>query len=268
MARIGHGHALQLLGHIGALAHACGVDQADLADFLRLGIGPLPIDRNGVTRNAGFRAGEQAVLAEDAVDESRLARVRTADDRQLERPAQQCFLILFFRELRLFGLERFQVRQQRFEQVGNAHPVLGGERDRIAEAERIGLQHAAFAGAAFGLVGQHDHRHRRGAQPLADLLVQRRQPGARIDHEKCHIGGFQRRFGLLAHAAGKRFGLVVLPTRRIDDLEFQAEQFGIAEAAVARNARLVVDERELLADEPVEQRGLSDVRSADDDDLG
>src|SRR5690606_2283975 len=55
---------------------------------------------------------------------------------------------------------------------------------------------------------------------------------------------------------------------RVDHGEVQPQQVRIAEAAVARDAGLVVDQRELLADEPVEQRRLADVGTADDDDLG
>lgn len=254
-------------GDIGALAHAGGVDQADLADFLRLGIGPFPIHRDQIAGDARFRSGKQAVLTQNPVDQGGLARVWTADDGKLERTAQQRLLVNFLLEFRLFGLKRIEMRQERFEQVGHAHAVFGRKRDRLAKTKRIGLEDAALTGAPFGLVGQQDDRHRRGAQPLADLLVERRQAGARIDHEKRDIGGFQRRFGLLAHTAGQCFGLVVFPARRVDDLEFQAEQLGVAETTVARHARLIVDERELLADEPIEQRGLADVGSADDDHL-
>jgi len=36
--------------------------------------------------------------------------------------------------------------------------VLGADRDRVTEAERIGFQRSGFAGAAFALVGDQDRR--------------------------------------------------------------------------------------------------------------
>src|SRR3990170_4812870 len=54
----------------------------------------------------------------------------------------------------------------------------------------------------------------------------------------------------------------------VDRLELEPEQAGMPEPPVAGDARLVVDQRQLLADQPVEQRRFADVRPADDHDLG
>src|SRR3546814_14385040 len=68
---------------------------------------------------------------------------------------------------------------------------------------------------------------------------------------------------LHAHPARQGRRVIILETRGIDDGEFQAEQLAVALAAVARHPRLVVDEREPLADEPVEQRRLAHLGQPD-----
>ena len=61
---------------------------------------------------------------------------------------------------------------------------------------------------------------------------------------------------------------MVLVARGIDHAEFEAEQMRVAFAAISRHAGLVVDQGELLADEPVEQCRLADIGAADDGDGG
>ena len=55
---IAHRHALELLLHLGFLAHPCGVDE-----LVGL-IVPIPIDGDGVARDASFRTNEQTVFAD------------------------------------------------------------------------------------------------------------------------------------------------------------------------------------------------------------
>ena len=157
---------------------------------------------------------------------------------------------------------------QRLEQIGDALAMLGAERDRIAEPEPIGFEDAALPGMAFGLVGDDDHRRALGAQPAADLLVERSQALARVDHEQRRVGIAHRGLGLVAHPARKRMRVLILEAGGVDDPEFEAEQLGLALAAVAGHARPVVDQRQPLADEPVEQGRFADVGSADDGDGG
>ena len=106
------------------------------------------------------------------------------------------------------------------------------------------------------------------AQIAADFLVQRGDAGARIDHEQRHVGAFQRCFGLHPHPAGQAGGIFVFPPGGVDDGEFKAQQRRIAKATVTGDAGLVVNQRQLLADEPVEQSGLAHVGPSDDDNLG
>ena len=141
--------------------------------------------------------------------------------------------------------------------------MLGAERDRIVEAERIALHQAVFALFPLGLVDDEDDRRVLAAQPARDFLVERGHPGAAVDHEQRRIGLAHRLFGLHAHAAGQGRRVIILETRGIDDAKIEAEQMAVALAAVARHPGLVVDERKALADQPVEQRGFADIGPAD-----
>ena len=154
------------------------------------------------------------------------------------------------------------------EQVGDAFTMLSTDRGRFAEAEREAFVDARVALFAFRLVGYEHYRNLLATQPAGDLFVQRGQADTRIEYEHRRVRAFQTDFGLLAHPAGQAVGILVFPAGGVDDLELQPRDFRIAEAAVARDAGLVVDQRQPLADEPVEQRRLADIRAADDDHRG
>src|SRR6185295_7574068 len=56
--------------------------------------------------------------------------------------------------------------------------------------------------------------------------------------------------------------------RGIDHAKFEAREIGLALAAVARDAGAVVDERDALPDEAVEERGFADIGPAHKGDDG
>ena len=124
----------------------------------------------------------------------------------------------------------------------------------------------ASAAAALGLVGdQHDGLAER-AQQLGEMAVERRQAGAGIDDEQADVGRADRGLGLRAHAAGERIRRGLVEAGGVDGGEFEPADAGLALAPVAGDARQVVDQRQPLADEPVEQRRLADIRPTDDGD--
>ena len=105
-------------------------------------------------------------------------------------------------------------------------------------------------------------------QPAANLLVQRGDARPSVNHEQRHIGASNAHLGLRAHAAGQAGGIGILPAGGIDDGEIEADEMGLAHAPVSRDAGLIVDQRQFLADESVEQGRLADVGAADNDYLG
>ena len=142
--------------------------------------------------------------------------------------------------------------------------MFGRHADRLAEPQRIGLQHPGIGSTALGLVGGDKDVIRPLAQDLGEHFVKRRHPGPRVDQEQAHIGHVHRPLGQLAHPALEAVVGGILQPRGVDHRESQVGQPRIAFPQVARHARLVVDQRQPLAHKPVEQRGFAHVGAAHD----
>jgi hypothetical protein len=112
--------------------------------------------------------GQQALLADQAVDQGRLAGVGTADDGDLDRLVVVQFVV--------FGLQLFRRDgDQGGVELGHALAVLAADLDRLAQAQDIGLGRAVVAGLALGLVGRDQHR----LVPLAQDLGEDPSSGVR-----------------------------------------------------------------------------------------
>ena len=241
----------------------CGIEHAEIAAL------PVDLDRDRIARGAGLRAGQQALLAEQMVDQRGFPGIGAADDGDADRPLRK----LLVRDddvvvVEFFGLlDRLRhQRAQRIIEFAQALAVLGRDLDGVAKPERVGFHRTDFAVLALGLVGYQHHRFVGAAGELGKGAVVRREADAGVDHEHQRVGEFDRGFGLLLHPCGQRaLGALVEPCG-IDDGEFEIAEPGRALAAVAGDAGLVVDQRKLLPDQPVEQRRLADIRPADDGD--
>ena len=77
--------------------------------------------------------------------------------------------------------------------------MFGGEADRLAQAQPVGVQHAGIGRRALGLVGGQNHMRRALAQDLGKDLVGRGDAGARINHEQADIGHVDRPLGQPPH---------------------------------------------------------------------
>jgi len=141
--------------------------------------------------------------------------------------------------------------------------VLGRDRHRIAKAERIGVEPPAFTGGALHLVGDQHGRLAGFAREFGEGAVGRRRSHARVDHEEDRIGLPDRGFGLRAHAARQALGCRLFQAGGIDRGEIEIAEPSLALAAVAGDARAVVDQRDAPADQPVEQSRLADIGPAD-----
>ena len=217
---------------------ARGIEQAHLAPR------PLEIARHAVARQARLGSGDHAVFAEERVDQRRLAGVRPPDDGDADRPCRRPRLLGLLVRL-VHGLQP-ERRQHLGLEIAQALAVLGGDGDRLAEAELERRVETFLAGAPLALVGdEHDGASRRAHQ-FAKRFVVRSHAFARVDDEQHEIGGGERRFALLAHALGDRAALGLLEPSRIDDRHRIAGKVGFALAPVARQPRHVGDERRAL----------------------
>jgi hypothetical protein len=144
--------------------------------------------------------------------------------------------------------------------------VLGRDLDGIAEAERKGLHRAGIAVLALALVGDQQHRLVGFAGKIGEGAIGGREAGAGIDHEEQRIGLGDRGLRLFLHPCGERALGPLVEAGSVDDDEFEIAEPRLALAAIAGHAWQVIDERELLSDQAVEQRRLADIGPADDGD--
>ena len=185
---------------------------------------------------------------------TRIGRCRAASSSVFARLRR---LLVFLRRLR-------HQRAQRVVEFAKALAVLGRNRDRLAETERIGLDRAGLAVLALALVGDQQHRLVGAADEIGEGAIGRRQSGAGIDHEQQRVRELDRGLGLLLHARGQRALGALVEARSVDDREFEIAEPRLAFAPVARDAGHVIDQRELPPDQPVEQGRFADIRPADD----
>ena len=226
----------------------------------------LPFERGGdrVARDTRLGPGDHSILAEQRVDESRLADIRPPDDGDAQW-------------MRRLGLDHFASRNLRrslaraarllddLGDIADADAVLGGDRQRLAEPERVGFVDARLGRAALAFVRREDHLFAGAAHQFGEDLIRGHDAGPRVDQEQHEIGLGDGSFRLLAHA--RREPLIPgLQPRGIDEGDGAGAELRLGLAPVARQARLVVDQREPLADQPVEQGGLADIRPSDDGD--
>ena len=233
---------------------------------------PCERHRDGVAGDPGLGAGEQALLAEQPVDQCRLARIGAPDHGDADRPLRlRGDGRVAFGFLAGFGLHRQRrlVRQcfaQGVVEVAEAFAVLRRDRHRFAEAEVEAFERTRRARPALALVGDEDGRLGGAPQQVDEGAVGRHHAGAGVDDEEHRIGRRDRGFGLGAHAAGQAFARRLFEAGGVDDGEGEIAEMGGGFTPVAGNARGVVDEREPPAGKPVEQRRLADIRPADDGD--
>jgi hypothetical protein len=235
-------------------AHACRIDKANVL------AAPLQFDGDRIARDAGLRPRQQTLLSDQAIDERGLARVRTADDCDGERAPRRIFVFDFF------VVFETQLAAQRLIQIGESVAMLRSLWHRIAKAEAERIICAGHSLFAFRLVGDQHDRFSGFADDVGEMLVFRRDARPRIDDEKNSVGIVDRGDGLGCHARGKRAFVGGFQARGIDGGKFKIADLCLAFAAVARHAGLIVDKRDTLADQPVKERGLADVRTADNGD--
>jgi hypothetical protein len=206
------------------------------------------------------------VLADQAVDQSRLADIGPADHRQVQRPlgprhGRTGFVLASLTRLRLP-----QIRPDGLLQIGQTETMLGGQGNRLPQAQAVGLEQPRLALPAFAFVGHQHHRPPPFAQHLGEDLVHRRDSGPRVDQKEGDVGVLEGALGLCAHPGLETAAPGILESRRVDHPEAEIEKVPLPLAAVPGHARLVMHQGEALADQTVEQCGFADIRPAHDSD--
>ena len=96
-----------------------------------------------------------------------------------------------------------------------------------------------------------------------EMLIQRCHARASIDHEQADVRLIYGCLGLLAHTAFERALRGIVQAGRVDDGETQIRQPCLALAPVPRDTRQIVDQRQALAGQTIEQRRFADIGPAD-----
>ena len=198
---------------------------------------------------------DHALLAEQRVEEARLARVRPPEDRDADRVLA-----------RLGRAAPGEAGDDRVEQVARAVSVHRGERNRVAEAEPVELQRVRLAPGLVDLVRDQEDRLVRVPEDRRQLLVARRDPGPGVDDEEDEVGFGDRRPRLVGDLLGQRRAVGDVDAARVDEQEAVAGPLADELLAVARDSGCLVDDGLASAGQPVDERGLADVREADDGD--
>ncbi len=240
----------------------------------------FPVALDGIPGDPGLRAGQHAVLAEQGVNKRGLADIRPTDNgepdgvrrlgiapghgpvgRFLDDVVNDFPVII---EITVIVMRAFgRIGRERIVKLAQPFAMLGGKRHRIAKTEPEGLVKARLACLALALVGNQNDLLLLAAKPAGEVIVQRRDTGTGIDHEQNGIRFGNGRLGLLPHPAFEAFVISVFQTRRIEQAEGQVTDPALTLATVAGNPRLVVDNSDALASEPVEYGRFADIRTAD-----
>ncbi len=211
---------------------------------------------DGIPRGAGLIEGDEAFVAEEAVDQRRLADIRPTNDTDSNRAIDVHGRI---RDVRRNS------RQRRLDQVIDSLAVRGGHGLRLAEPEAMELGDHDRGIAALALVDRDRHRLAAPAKHIGNEAVRRIESALTVDQKYDAIGLLDRTPGLLRHQflhAARRFD----ESAGVDDDELMRLAPAVAVLAIARDARNVGDERVARAGQGIEERRLADIRPADEGD--
>ncbi len=90
-------------------------------------------------------------------------------------------------------------------------------------------------------------------------LIGRCHAGARVDHEQANIGHLDRTLGQAPHSPLQAGVACLFQPGGVDHVETQVTQTRHAFAQIARDAGLIINQSQPLANQPVEKHGFSHV---------
>ncbi len=240
--------------HLRPAPHAGRVDEPDRSVF-GLDDG---VDR--VARRARHVVHDCTLVADQAVEERRLADVRATDDRDAGDVGP--VLVNSSR-----GSTSGKSFDELVEQIAGAEAVQRRHREGLAQAERHERPDVAAPRFAVDLVRDQQHRALRSPQPLGDARVLFGDADRGVDDEDHRVGLAHGALRLRAHLLVER-GSTREPPARVDDAELGALPLRVERLAVAGDTRKLLDDRVAATHHPVHERRLADVRPSDDGDDG
>ena len=236
--------------HLRLAAHAGGVDEAVLAEFV------FVVAVDGVAGGARHVGDDGALRAQDLIEQAGLAHVGLAHDGD----ADNVVLLLGL----LLGRE---VCHAEIQQVAGAVAVDGGHLDGIAQAQGVELIHLGIGGAhAVALVHREAHGLLGAQQHIRHLLVGGGHAHLHVRHHDDDVGGLDGDLRLAAHeqqhlAAGAGFDAA-----GVHDLEFAAVPVAFSIDPVAGDAGGILHDGGAPPGQFIEEHRLAHIGAADNGD--
>ncbi len=246
LQRLDDGEELRRRAGFASAAHASGIDQRIAA--------PAALERHldRIARRTRLIEGDDALLADQGVDQRRLADVWPTDDSD----ARMALVCLVRRVVLGKRLER------RFEQLAHAFAMRCGDRRRRADAKLVEFRNRRVRRHALGLVDRKPDA-RMAAQTLGDVAVRGCQAGTAIDDEDHRVGLGDRLLCLARHLDRQSLVGARLEAAGVDGDEAAAARAPLAVMAIARHARQVVHDRVTALRQAVKEGRFADVRAPD-----
>ncbi len=193
---------VKVVADLGLAADAGGVDR-DEGQTIQL---EADVDR--VAGRAGDFRNDHPFGAGEGVNEGRFAGVRPADNGDLHH--------LLGGVVRVVG---GQLLGDHLEELAAVAVLLRRDIDRRAAAELVEFLGEVFEMRFVGLVDDEDDRPVDVAETLGDLLVERHEPLAAIDHEEDEVGLLHRGLDLLLDVVGQVVAIDHADAAGIDQLD-------------------------------------------------
>ncbi len=220
---------------------------------------PAKIRVDRIAGRAGHIADEHALLAQNTIDQRRLADVRPPHNRN-PRLGRLRFL--------LFRVPFGQPLDHFVEEIADTQPMLRGNFHHRLESELVEIEGARFRAFVVGFVDRDDDRTALCPNRLGDFEIGRHQPLPAIDDEHEERRIFERAPAVLQHLLLKRILALAEHAGRVGQQKRNVLPVGgVLDDIAGRPGRRIHD-CPPGAGYTVKKCRFPDIRAPDEDDCG
>ena len=144
--------------------------------------------------------------------------------------------------------------------------MLGADGEHPLEAELRELRRIRAVFRVIDFVNDENDRLARAPQETREFLIHGHEALLPVHEEKQHVARGDGDLRLSADLIRERGVHIRADAARVEDGKRRAPKLASRGDAVARDARLVVDDRDFSPGQTIEERGLPDIRTAYDGD--
>ena len=215
------------------------------------------VDIDRVTRCPGSRGDDDPALANQLVQESRLADVGAADDGHPRN-------VVLALDIRLL----WKRPDDPVQELAHSPAVVGTDGMGLTKAETPETIDVAFQCLVVEFVGGEHHRDLRRPENRDDAGVVVGELGSAVDHEDDGVRTRHRRLGLFPDRDADLVRRLQLPATGVDKHEIAAGPIAVELTAITGDAGELLDYRRSRTDDPVDQGRLAHIGTTHDDDDG